>query len=685
MYVKMNKVKFKLESKYKAIPDQEKAIATLSQTVLRGEKYQTLLGVTGSGKTFAMAGVIEKIQRPTLIISHNKTLAAQLYQELRDFFPENAVSYFVSYYDYYQPEAYIPSTDTYIEKDADINETIDKLRLAATTNLLTRADTIVVASVSCIYNIGSPREYGHFVLEFTEGMKIKREQIIDRLVDLQYERSDFGFNRGTFRIRGNAIDVYPAYLDEGVHIEFGEERIEKVELINAVTGSKTEKKEGFDPSNFVLYPAKHFMTDPTVHTDAFDAIKNDLEIRVAQLKKEGKVLEAHRIAQKVTYDLEMIKEVGYVKGIENYSRYFDGRSPGDAPFSLLDYFNEPYKGKWMLLVDESHMTFPQIRGMYNGDLARKQTLIDYGFRLPSALDNRPLRFEEFMRRIPNFIASSATPNEWEVSMSKGKTVELLVRPTGIPDPLCEIRPVKNQVADVIEEIKKTVAKKQRTLVTTLTKRTAEDLTSYLNEQGLKVQYLHSDVATLDRTDILDDLRGGKYDVLVGINLLREGLDLPEVSLVAILDADKEGFLRSDVTLIQTMGRAARHVEGRVVMYADRVTGSMERALKEVERRRKYQLAYNKKYNITPVSVEKPIREKLTDREEGTRAPWVFGSKEPVYESLPHLEVDSMTPMEKKRLIKNLATEMRLAAQDLNFELAAEIRDKVKSLRDIDKD
>ncbi|OGM88880.1 excinuclease ABC subunit B [Candidatus Woesebacteria bacterium RIFOXYD1_FULL_43_18] len=681
----MNKVKFKLESKYKAIPDQEKAIATLSQTVLRGEKYQTLLGVTGSGKTFAMAGVIEKIQRPTLIISHNKTLAAQLYQELRDFFPENAVSYFVSYYDYYQPEAYIPSTDTYIEKDADINETIDKLRLAATTNLLTRADTIVVASVSCIYNIGSPREYGHFVLEFTEGMKIKREQIIDRLVDLQYERSDFGFNRGTFRIRGNAIDVYPAYLDEGVHIEFGEERIEKVELINAVTGSKTEKKEGFDPSNFVLYPAKHFMTDPTVHTDAFDAIKNDLEIRVAQLKKEGKVLEAHRIAQKVTYDLEMIKEVGYVKGIENYSRYFDGRSPGDAPFSLLDYFNEPYKGKWMLLVDESHMTFPQIRGMYNGDLARKQTLIDYGFRLPSALDNRPLRFEEFMRRIPNFIASSATPNEWEVSMSKGKTVELLVRPTGIPDPLCEIRPVKNQVADVIEEIKKTVAKKQRTLVTTLTKRTAEDLTSYLNEQGLKVQYLHSDVATLDRTDILDDLRGGKYDVLVGINLLREGLDLPEVSLVAILDADKEGFLRSDVTLIQTMGRAARHVEGRVVMYADRVTGSMERALKEVKRRRKYQLAYNKKYNITPVSVEKPIREKLTDREEGTRAPWVFGSKEPVYESLPHLEVDSMTPMEKKRLIKNLATEMRLAAQDLNFELAAEIRDKVKSLRDIDKD
>ncbi|KKU08955.1 MAG: UvrABC system protein B [Candidatus Woesebacteria bacterium GW2011_GWB1_45_5] len=398
-----------------------------------------------------------------------------------------------------------------------------------------------------------------------------------------------------------------------------------------------------------------------------------------QLKAEGKELEAHRIAQKVTYDLEMIQEVGYVKGIENYSRYFDGRSPGDAPFSLLDYFNEPYKDKWMLLVDESHMTFPQIRGMFNGDLARKQTLIDYGFRLPSALDNRPLRFEEFMRRIPNFIASSATPNDWEVSMGGGKTTEILVRPTGIPDPEVEIRPVKSQVADVMEEIKKTSAKKQRTLVTTLTKRTAEDLSAYLAEQGLRVHYLHSDVATLDRSDILDDLRKGTYDVLVGINLLREGLDLPEVSLVAILDADKEGFLRSDVTLIQTMGRAARHVEGRVVMYADKVTGSMQRALDEVRRRRRYQLAYNKKHDITPKTVEKPIREKLIDRTEAEKAPWVFGSKEPIFESLPHLEIDSMTPMEKKKLIKNLQTEMRLAAQDLNFELAAQIRDKIKEI------
>ncbi len=672
-------MQFKLQSKYVPIPDQAAAIEKLSAGITSGEKYQTLLGVTGSGKTFTMAKVIEKVQRPTLIISHNKTLAAQLYQEMRELFPNNAVSYFVSYYDYYQPEAYIPSTDTYIEKDADINETIDKLRLAATANLLTRSDTIVVASVSCIYNIGSPREYGHFIFEAAEGMKISREQIIDRIVDLQYERSDFGFNRGTFRVRGDAIDIYPAYLDEGIHIEVSDNFIKKIEMINPVTGNKVDKKEEYDPSNFVLYPAKHFMTNPDTYKDVFEHIKEDLNSQVKKFKKEGKNLEAHRIAQKVTYDMEMIQEVGYVKGIENYSRYFDGRSPGDPPFSLLDYFNEPYKDKWLLLVDESHMTFPQIRGMFNGDLARKQTLIDYGFRLPSALDNRPLRFEEFMRRVPNFIASSATPNEWEVSISKNKVTELLVRPTGIPDPLVEIKPIKNQVADVIEEIKKTVAKKQRTLVTTLTKRTAEDLSTYLNEQGLKVQYLHSDVKTLERTDILDDLRSGKYDVLVGINLLREGLDLPEVSLVAILDADKEGFLRSDVTLIQTMGRAARHVEGRVIMYADQITGSMKRALDEVKRRRAYQMAYNKKHNITPVSIDKPRREKLIEFDSSERGPWVFGEKERVFQSLPHLEIDSMTPMEKKRLIKNLQSEMRLAAQDLNFELAAEIRDKIKEI------
>jgi len=676
-------MKFKINSNYKLIPDQENAVNSLTEGINSGSKYQTLLGVTGSGKTFTMANVIQKVQRPTLIISHNKTLAAQLYQEMRDLFPGNAVSYFVSYYDYYQPEAYIPSTDTYIEKDAAINETIDKLRLATTANLLTRNDTIVVASVSCIYNIGSPRDYGNSVIELVVGTKANREEIIDKIVGLQYERSEFGFDRGTFRVRGDSIDIYPAYKDVAVRIEIENQIITKITEINSITGATI-------PSfftSYTLYPAKHFMTNPVTHQDAFKNIRQDLTIRVSELKKAGKVLEAHRLAQKVNYDLEMIQEVGYVKGIENYSRYFDGRTPGDAPFSLLDYFNEPYKDNWLLLVDESHMTFPQIRGMYNGDLARKQTLIDYGFRLPSALDNRPLRFEEFMRRIPNFIASSATPSEWELSMSKTSTrgveasnvTEILVRPTGIPDPEVDIRPVKNQIEDVINEIKKTVAKKQRTLVTTLTKRTAEDLTAYLNEQGLKVQYLHSDVATLDRTDILDSLREGKYDVLVGINLLREGLDLPEVGLVAILDADKEGFLRSDVTLIQTMGRAARHVEGRVIMYADIITGSMERALKEVGRRRTYQLEYNRRHKITPKSVVKPIREKLIDRELGEKAPWIIGDKEPVFESLTHLDVSAMTPMEKKRLIKNLTLEMKTAATDLDFELAAEIRDRIKEI------
>lgn len=672
-------MKFKLHSDFKATNDQEQAIEKLAKGVMDDKKYQVLLGVTGSGKTFTMANVIAKLQRPTLIISHNKTLAGQLYQELRDFFPENAVSYFVSYYDYYQPEAYIPSTDTYIEKDSDINELIDKLRLAATTNLLTRPDTIVVASVSCIYNIGSPREYGHFVFEFAEGMKIQREQIFDRLIDLQYERSEFGFHRGTFRVRGDTIDIYPAYQDEAVRIELQEDKIKNVRIINPVTGEDIIKDEII--KIYVLYPAKHFITDPTKNKDVFEQIRKDMEERVKFFKDHGKLLEANRISQKVTYDLEMIREFGYVKGIENYSRYFDGRAPGDAPYSLLDYFSEPYKNDWLLIVDESHMSFPQVRGMYNGDKSRKETLIDYGFRLPAAIDNRPLKFDEFMRRIPNFIATSATPAEWELNMAKenGQVVEQLLRPTGIPDPEVEIRPTKHQVADVIEEIKKQVAKKQRTLVTTLTKRTAEDLSAYLAEQGLKVHYLHSDVKTLDRGDILDDLRRGNYDVLVGINLLREGLDLPEVSLVAILDADKEGFLRSDVTLVQTMGRAARHVEGRVIMYGDHITGSMQRALDEVKRRRKYQTAMNKKMGITPRSIEKPIRERLIEEEEETKIEKLFGQKESTFMKLPHIDFDGLTPMDKKRLIKNLRKEMMLAAQDLNFELAAEIRDKIKEI------
>lgn len=669
---------FKIKTNFTPIPDQKNAIEKLVQGVNGGNKYQVLLGVTGSGKTFTMANVIEKLNRPTLIICHNKTLAGQLYQEMRDLFPENAVSYFVSYYDYYQPEAYIPQTDTYIEKDADINELIDKLRLAATANILTRKDTIVVASVSCIYNIGSPKEYGKFVFEFREGVKISRQQIIDRLVDLQYERAEFGFHRGTFRVRGDAIDVYPAYQDEGIRIELDEEKIVKVTIIDSATGEE-KKDEKYNGGVFTLYPAKHFITDPRENEDKYKQILEDLKKRVGEFKSQGKDIEAHRLKQKVSYDLDMLKEFGYVKGIENYSRYFDGREPGEAPYSLLDYFKAASNDEYLVIIDESHMTFPQIRGMYNGDQARKQILIDYGFRLPSAIDNRPLKFDEFMRRIPNFIACSATPNEWEVNLSEGNVVEQLLRPTGIPDPEVEIRPTDKQVKDVIGEISKQVKKGQRTLVTTLTKKTAEDLSGYLNEQGFKVHYLHSDVKTLDRGDILDDLRRGNYDVLVGINLLREGLDLPEVSLVAILDADKEGFLRSDVTLIQTMGRAARHAEGRVIMYADRITGSMDRALKEVGRRRNYQINENAKMGIVPKTVVKPIREKLIERDvENEIEKQIFGH-EPLFYSLPMIDVDGYTPMEKKRLIANLKKEMRIAAQDLNFELAAEIRDKIREL------
>ena len=659
--------KLAIKANFKPIPDQTKATEALVKGINSGKKGQVLLGVTGSGKTFTMANVIEKLQKPALIISHNKTLAGQLYQELRDFFPRNAVSYFVSYYDYYQPEAYIPSTDTYIEKDAAINDLIDKLRLATTANILTRKDTVVVASVSCIYNIGSPREYGNYVLQVSQGMKIERKRLLERLVELQYERGDFGFHRGTFRVRGDSVDVFPAYQDTGLRIIIAGEKIKEIQLINTISGESLGKQE-----KFVLYPAKHFVTDPAKHKDVFQLIRSDLEKRVLELKKAGKELEARRLEQKVNYDIEMIEEVGYVKGIENYSRYFDGRRPGDPPYSLLDYFNEAYgKDGWLVFVDESHMTFPQIRGMYQGDFSRKKTLIDYGFRLPAAIDNRPLRFEEFLRRIPGFVAVSATPAPWEVSVAGGKVVQQLLRPTGIPDPEVEIRPTKTQVADVIKEIKKRAKKGQRSLVTTLTKRTAEDLADFLKEQKIKVHYLHSDIKTLDRGDILDDLRLGKYDCLVGINLLREGLDLPEVGLVAILDADKEGFLRSDVTLIQTMGRAARHVEGEVIMYADQITGSMQRALSEVKRRRKYQLKMNRKYGIKPRSIKKPIRGKLVDREEEN------------IEAVPFLEMEteSLTPMDRKRRVKDLKREMRLAAQDLNFELAALIRDKIRELEE----
>jgi excinuclease ABC subunit B len=682
--------KLSLVSDFKPTKDQRNAISKLTEGVRNGINHQVLLGVTGSGKTFTVANIIKKLQRPTLIISHNKTLAAQLYQEFRDFFPDNAISYFVSYYDYYQPEAYIPSTNTYIEKDADINDLIDKLRLAATTNLSTRKDCVVISSVSCIYNIGSPKEYGNFVFEFSPGVKIQRTQVIERLIDLQYTRGDFGFHRGTFRVRGDSIDIYPAYQDTGLRLELTENTIGKIELFDPITGKKVENEN--NPSgNFVLYPAKHYIADPKKHKNVFSEIRKDLDNRVKEFKKTGRELEAHRLMQKVNYDLEMIEEVGYVKGIENYSRYFDGRRPGDPPYTLLDHFREPFGKDWLVVIDESHITFPQIRGMHAGDLSRKKTLIDYGFRLPAAFDNRPLTFDEFMRRIPNFIATSATPANWELSMASQETrgkglkpnktgiVEQLLRPTGIPDPTVEIKPTNNQVADVIEEIKKVTLKKQRVLVTTLTKRTAEDLSQYLKEKGIRVHYLHSDIKTLERSDILDNLRRGKFDCIVGVNLLREGLDLPEVSLVAILDADKEGFLRSEVSLIQTMGRAARHVEGRVILYADTKTGSIKRALKEIDRRREHQIEMNKKLKIKPHSIKKPIREKLVEKEQENDVERLTRFGQEAFSKLGDLDIAGLTPMDKRKLAVKLRREMRLSAQDLNFELAAEIRDKISEL------
>ncbi len=614
-----------------------------------------------------MANVIANLNRPTLIISHNKTLAGQLYQEFRDFFPNNAVCYFVSYYDYYQPEAYIPQSDTYIEKEAEINQEIDRLRLSATANLLSRKDVIVVASVSCIYNMGSPIEYGKFVLEIRTGVKIDQKSIMLKLSDLQYERNDYGFRRGTFRVRGEDIDLFPAYSDHGLRIEIQQNKIKNILEFDPLTGETTKV---FDVT--VIYPAKHFMTNPDTYNDAFAHIKNDLEIRVSELKKQNKLLEAQRLTQRTNYDLEMIKEVGYVNGIENYSRYFDGRSPGDPPYSLLNFFEE-CSGDFLTIIDESHMTIPQIRGMHNGDKARKEMLIDYGFRLPSALDNRPLRYEEFMRKIHKAVYVSATPNDYEISLAKqsGGVTEQLIRPTGLIDPKITIKPSKGQIEDLLREIGIRVKRKQRVLITTLTKRMSEDLSTYLAEKGIKVSYLHSDVATLDRQDVLDKLRSAEFDVLVGINLLREGLDLPEVSLVAILDADKEGFLRSKTSLVQTMGRAARHIDSEVIMYADTVTKSMDAAIKEVTRRRKIQIAYNKKHKITPKSIIKAIRSKLVERIEEE-------NKLDILLTLNKKEV--LLPDEKEKLIKMLTSQMRQAAKDLDFETATILRDQVRLIK-----
>lgn len=670
---------FRLISGYQPTGDQPQAIDQLAAGVNAGSREQVLLGVTGSGKTFSMANIIARVQKPTLVIAHNKTLAAQLYQEFKEFFPDNAVSYFVSYYDFYQPEAYIPQTDTYIEKETEINEEIDKLRLQATTNLLTRKDTIVVASVSCIYNLGSPQEYERAILKLDKATPIGRRQIMEQLTDLQYVRSEFDFHRGTFRVNGDVIDLYPSYEDYGLRIDTESDKVKRLRKIDPLTGNVLEEID-----NFVVYPAKHYMTDPGKYSDVFKLIRKDMEAQVKALTTAGKILEAQRLKSRVTYDLEMIQEVGYVNGIENYSRYFDGRLPGEPPFSLLEYFPKDY----LLIIDESHMTVPQIRGMYNGDRSRKQTLIDYGFRLQAALDNRPLRFDEFQRRQGQTIYTSATPDEWEIERAEGNVAEQLVRPTGLVDPAVEIRKTEGQIQDLMEEIKKRKAKNERVLVTTLTKRMAEELTEYLNEQNrlqenneIKVEYLHSDVENVARTDILRRLRLGDFDVLVGINLLREGLDLPEVSLVAILDADKEGFLRSKTSLIQTMGRAARHVNGQVIMYADTVTKSMDEAVKEISRRRTYQLKWNKDHHLTPTSIIKPIRENiLTDKkDQDAKKPSASRYLVMLDEEINQLHPEDLTPDDRTKLKKVLERRMKEAAKILDFEGAAFYRDKIKQL------
>lgn len=648
--------KFKLDANYKPTGDQPEAINKLTNGLGKGEKEQTLLGVTGSGKTFTMANLVQNTQKPTLVISHNKTLAAQLYSEFKSFFPNNAVHYFVSYFDYYQPEAYIPQSDTYIEKDSQINDEIDRLRHAATKALLTRRDVLIVASVSCIYGLGSVEDYAALSIKLKKGEQRKRDKFLRQLTDIQYERNDVGFERGTFRARGDIVDVFPIGDDSAYRVEFFGDELDKLRPLNPLTGEL-----GKEISQVSIFPASHYVTPEDKLKSAVTKIKEELTERLAYLNKNNMLLEAQRLQQRTKYDLEMIEETGFVKGIENYSRYLTNREPGEQPATLLDYFPDDY----LMLVDESHMTMPQIRGMYNGDRARKQMLVDHGFRLPSALDNRPLTFSEFERHVNQVVYVSATPAEYELTRSK-QVAEQVIRPTGLLDPKIDVRKTEGQIDDLIGEIRKTVANGQRVLATTLTKRMAEDLKDYLEELEIKVQYLHSDVETLERTDILKDLRLGVYDVLVGINLLREGLDLPEVSLVAIMDADKEGFLRSEQALIQTIGRAARHVEGRVVMYADVMTGSMKRAIGETERRRKKQEAYNKQHGITPQGIKKNIEE---------------GLRELIpKEEKPKLDLNKIPKTEYEQLIKELTAQMELAAGNLQFEQAAELRDQIAEIK-----
>lgn len=651
---------FKLVSDYVPTGDQPEAIDRISQSIEEGNKYQTLVGVTGSGKTFAMANIIQRVKKPTLVLAHNKTLAAQLYSEFKEFFPENAVEYFVSYYDYYQPEAYVAHSDTYIEKDASINDEIDKLRHSATAAILERDDTIIISSVSCIYGLGDPKDYKELMLSLRPGMVRDRDDIIKRLVEIQYERNDVNFIRGTFRVRGDILEIFPASNDEkAIRIEFFGDEIDRITEIDYVTGKVVGQR-----NHVVIFPASHYVTTPERIERAIGTIEEELDQAIADFKSRDKLLEAQRIEQRTKYDIEMLREIGFCQGIENYSRHITGRSKGEKPYTLMDFFPDDY----LIIVDESHVTIPQVRGMYAGDRSRKKSLIENGFRLESAYDNRPLNFEEFESNIHQVLFTTATPGPYEMEHTE-VFAEQIIRPTGLLDPTVSVRPVENQIDDLIVEINKNVEKGERVLITTLTKKMSEDLTKYLLESGIKVKYMHSDIVTLERTEIIRDLRLGKFDVLVGINLLREGLDIPEVSLVAILDADKEGFLRSETSMIQTIGRAARNSKGRVIMYADRVTDSMQRAISETERRRAIQMAYNEKYGIVPKTIQKGVRDSI----EATR----------IAEEVESYDVNDIRALKDEAQISQaiivMKSEMMAAAENLEFEKAAELRDKIMIL------
>lgn len=655
--------KFELVSSYEPRGDQPKAIKELVEQVNQGNNHLTLLGATGTGKTFTISNVIERVNRPTLVIAHNKTLAGQLYSEFKEFFPNNAVEYFVSYYDYYQPEAYVPSTDTFIEKDASINDEIDKLRHSATSALFERRDVLIVASVSCIYGLGSPEEYKSQVLSIRMGMEIERDQLLRKLVDIQYARNDIDFKRGTFRVRGDSVEIIPASKEEHcIRIEFFGDEIDRVREVDALTGEIIGDRE-----HVAIFPASHFVTGEDKMKIAIASIQEELKERLAELKADNRLLEAQRLEQRTNYDLEMMREMGFCSGIENYSRHITLREPGSTPYTLLDFFPDDY----LVVIDESHATLPQVRGMYNGDRARKQMLVDHGFRLPSALDNRPLKFEEFEVKTGQKVYVSATPGPYEMEHTK-EMVEQIIRPTGLLDPKIDVRPIEGQIDDLIGEINQRIERDERVLVTTLTKRMAEDLTDYLKELNLKVAYLHSEVKTLERIEIIRDLRVRKYDVLVGINLLREGLDIPEVSLVAILDADKEGFLRSERSLIQTAGRAARNENGQVIMYADNITNSMQVAIDETNRRRKIQQEFNEKHGITPKTVKKDVRELI-------RATHV-AEDEAEYEDKNLIDITKMPKKDREKVIEQMEKEMREAAKELNFERATELRDIIFELK-----